>query len=80
MATQNDLPQQEIEDEKSFFHPGRVYLRRCGLNDCRAPRARPAECIHARNEYVQFGGWNHRDKTLTPIQLSALLTMPANPG
>jgi hypothetical protein len=29
---------------------------------------------------VEFGGWNHRDKTLTPIQLSALLTMPANPA
>ncbi|MFL9898937.1 hypothetical protein PQR71_12370 [Paraburkholderia fungorum] len=29
---------------------------------------------------IQFGGWNHRDKTLTPIQLSALLTMPGNPG
>ena len=29
---------------------------------------------------IEFGGWHHRDKTLTPIQLSALLTMPANPG
>ncbi|MFM0176456.1 hypothetical protein PQR33_45005 [Paraburkholderia sediminicola] len=29
---------------------------------------------------VEFGGWHHREKTLTPIQLSALLTMPGNPG
>ncbi|OAJ62793.1 hypothetical protein A6V36_20715 [Paraburkholderia ginsengiterrae] len=29
---------------------------------------------------IEFGGWHHRDKTLTPIQLSALLTMPGNPG
>ena len=29
---------------------------------------------------IEFGGWNHRDKTLTPIQLTALLTMPGNPG
>src|SRR5260370_1295476 len=29
---------------------------------------------------LEFGGWNHRDKTLTPIRLSALLTMPANPA
>ncbi|WP_341313542.1 hypothetical protein WN982_19515 [Paraburkholderia sp. IMGN_8] len=29
---------------------------------------------------IEFGGWHHRDKTLTPIRLSALLTMPGNPG
>jgi hypothetical protein len=29
---------------------------------------------------IRFGGWNYRDKTLTPIQLSALLTMQGNPG
>jgi hypothetical protein len=29
---------------------------------------------------VDFGGWIHRDKTLTPIKLSALLTMPRNPS
>ena len=29
---------------------------------------------------LEFGGWNHRDKTLTPIRLSALLTMPLNPA
>jgi hypothetical protein len=29
---------------------------------------------------IEFGGWNHREKTLTPIRLSALLTMPGNPG
>jgi hypothetical protein len=29
---------------------------------------------------IEFGGWNHRDKILTPIKLSALLTMPGNPG
>jgi hypothetical protein len=29
---------------------------------------------------IEFGGWHHRDNTLTPIQLTALLTMPGNPG
>ncbi|MFM0008516.1 hypothetical protein PQR57_47495 [Paraburkholderia dipogonis] len=29
---------------------------------------------------VEFGGWIHRDKTLTPIKLSASLTMPRNPS
>jgi hypothetical protein len=29
---------------------------------------------------LEFGGWNHRDKTLTPIRLTALLTMPLNPA
>lgn len=29
---------------------------------------------------IEYGGWNHRDKALTPIRLSALLTMPANPA
>jgi hypothetical protein len=29
---------------------------------------------------IEFGGWHHRDKTLMPIHLSALLTMPGNPG
>src|SRR5260370_17522233 len=29
---------------------------------------------------IEFGGWHHRDKTLTPIQLTALLTMPLNPA
>jgi hypothetical protein len=29
---------------------------------------------------VEFGGWNHRDNTLTPIQVSALLAMPGNPA
>lgn len=29
---------------------------------------------------IDFGGWNHHDKTLTPIRLSALLTMPGNLG
>ena len=29
---------------------------------------------------IEFGGWNHRDKALTPIQLTALLTMPLNPA
>ena len=29
---------------------------------------------------IEFGGWHHRDKTLTPIQLTALLAMPASPA
>lgn len=29
---------------------------------------------------LEFGGWNHRDKSLEPIKLAALLTMPGNPG
>jgi hypothetical protein len=29
---------------------------------------------------IEFGGWNHLAKTLTPIELSALLAMPGNPG
>src|SRR5260370_41495427 len=29
---------------------------------------------------IEFGGWHHRDKTLTPIQLTALLAMPGNPA
>lgn len=29
---------------------------------------------------IEFGGWHHRDKTLTPIRLAAMLTMPGNPG
>jgi hypothetical protein len=29
---------------------------------------------------IEFGGWHHRDKTLTPIQLTALLALPANPA
>jgi hypothetical protein len=29
---------------------------------------------------IEFGGWHHRDKTLMPIHLSALLTMLAIPA
>ncbi|MFC5431086.1 hypothetical protein ACFPTO_20105 [Paraburkholderia denitrificans] len=29
---------------------------------------------------LQFGGWNHEDKTLTPIHVEALLAMPHNPA
>ena len=29
---------------------------------------------------IEFGGWNHREKTLTPIRLSALLELPGNPA
>jgi hypothetical protein len=29
---------------------------------------------------IEFGGWHHAEKVLTPIELSALLAMPGNPG
>lgn len=29
---------------------------------------------------IEFGGWNHKEKTLAPIRLTALLSMPANPA
>jgi hypothetical protein len=29
---------------------------------------------------IEFGGSNHREKTLTPIKLSVLLIMSASPG
>jgi hypothetical protein len=29
---------------------------------------------------LEFGGWNHDDKTLTPIHVEALLAMPHNPA
>jgi hypothetical protein len=32
------------------------------------------------NACAEFGGWNYREKTLNPMQLSALLSMPGNPG
>ncbi|MFL9862189.1 hypothetical protein PQR72_41830 [Paraburkholderia madseniana] len=29
---------------------------------------------------IEFGGWDHTNKALTPIKLAELLTMPGNPG
>jgi hypothetical protein len=34
----------------------------------------------AASACLEFGGWNHDDKTLTPIHVEALLAMPHNPA
>lgn len=34
----------------------------------------------AASALIEFGGWNYHDKSLTPIQVKALLAMPHNPA